>query len=93
MIEEDHFEDGRLPYAGYMPGLKTLGCLGAASCGSTQQEALKNLPEAIELVIGNMMANGEDLPEGFKLSKEALVAVGNGGNRLLACASAHCGPP
>jgi predicted RNase H-like HicB family nuclease len=48
---------------------------GAASWGYTREEALKNLQEATECVIGSMIARGEDLPEGVKPSEEPLVAV------------------
>jgi predicted RNase H-like HicB family nuclease len=72
VVEEDAFEDGRMAYAAYVPELKSLG---AASWGYTREEALKNLQEATECVIGSMIARGEDLPEGVKPSEEPLVAV------------------
>ena len=72
VVEEDPFEDGRMAYAAYVPELRSLG---AASWGYTREEALKNLQEATELVIGSMIARGDDFPEGVKPSEEPLVAV------------------
>jgi predicted RNase H-like HicB family nuclease len=61
-----------MAYAAYVPELKSLG---AASWGYTREEALRNLQEATELVIGSMVARGEDLPPGVRPSEEPLVAV------------------
>jgi predicted RNase H-like HicB family nuclease len=72
VIDEDPFEDGRMAYAAYVPELKSFG---AASWGYSREEAVKNLQEATELVIGSMVARGEDFPEGVKPSEEPLVAV------------------
>jgi predicted RNase H-like HicB family nuclease len=72
VIEEDPFEDGCTAYAAYVPELKSVG---TASWGYTCEETTKNLQEVTELVIERIIARGEPLPEGVKISEELPVAV------------------
>ncbi len=58
VIEEDSFDDGRQAYHAYCPSLK-----GARTWGYTQEEALKNIREVIEMTIESMIEHGESIPE------------------------------
>jgi predicted RNase H-like HicB family nuclease len=58
IIEEDCFDDGRQAYHAYCPSLK-----GARTWGYTQEEALKNIREVIEMTIESIIEHGEPVPE------------------------------
>jgi hypothetical protein len=66
---EDTLEDGPMAYAAYVPKLRPLA---AASSGRTCEEAPKDLQEATELPILNMIPRGDDLPEGARPSDQGL---------------------
>jgi predicted RNase H-like HicB family nuclease len=65
VVEEHLFRDGHMAYAAYVPKLKSLD---ATSWGHAREDALKNLQGATELVIESMIARGEPLPEGVRIS-------------------------
>lgn len=60
VIEEDPFEDGRMAYHAYCPALEEYG---AATWGHTKKEALKNIQEVVEMVIGELIKEGKPIPE------------------------------
>lgn len=72
VIEEDPFEDGKVAYHAYCPGLK-----GASTWGYTTEEALKNIREVVEMVVESMKDRGEPIPEKavIEVSEEPRVAV------------------
>ncbi|MBI4832796.1 MAG: type II toxin-antitoxin system HicB family antitoxin [Candidatus Lindowbacteria bacterium] len=53
-VEKDQFEDGREAYHAYCPALK-----GCHTWGHTYNEALKNIQEAVELYVEDLMERGE----------------------------------
>ena len=60
VIEEDEWLDERIKdpvWQGYIP---TLVHQGASSWGYTQKEALKNLKDAVDLLIESLLAHGEE---------------------------------
>lgn len=71
-IEPDHFPDGRQAFMASIPALRDQG---AVTWGYTKEEALKNAQEVAELVVEDMLANGEKIPEDVLVSDEPLVSV------------------
>ena len=57
LIEEDTFEDGRKAYHAYCPALK-----GCHTWGHTYEEALKNVQEAVELYVEDLIEAGDSIP-------------------------------
>lgn len=72
VIENDRFPDGRVAYHAYVPALKKEG---AVSWGYTPEEALKNVQEAAQLVIEDLAAHNEPIPEDRTVANEPLIAV------------------
>ena len=56
----------------YVPELEEKG---AATWGHTQDEALKNLQEVVQMVIEEMLEDGASLPEVVTASDRTVVAV------------------
>lgn len=48
---------------------------GAATWGTTREEALKNIQEVARIVIEDMIEDGEPLPEGVMVYDEPRVSV------------------
>ncbi len=57
VIEEDQFEDGRKAYHAWCPALG-----GCHTWGHTEEEALANVREAIELYVEDLLDAGEPIP-------------------------------
>jgi len=57
VIEEDQFEDGRKAHHAFCPALK-----GCHTWGHTFEEALKNIQEAVELYVEDLIESGEEIP-------------------------------
>ena len=56
----------------YVPELEARG---AATWGKTREEALRNIQEVAQMVIEDMIEDGEALPESTVVSGEPAVAV------------------
>ena len=56
VIEKDQFENGREAYHAYCPSLK-----GCHTWGHTYSEALKNIEEAAELYVEDLLERGEQI--------------------------------
>lgn len=56
----------------YVPELEEKG---AATWGHTKDEALKNIQEVAQMVIEELLEDGEALPEGVTVSDRPVVAV------------------
>ena len=67
VIERD--EDA---WRAYVPELEAKG---AATWGRTQDEALKNIQEVAQMVIEELLEDGEPLPPGVTVSDRPVVAV------------------
>lgn len=48
---------------------------GAATWGNTQEEALKHIHEVVQMVVEELLEDGEPIPEDLQVSQEPLVAV------------------
>ncbi len=48
---------------------------GAATWGRTREEALKNIQEVAQMVIEDMLEDGESIPQGVMVHDEPLVSV------------------
>jgi predicted RNase H-like HicB family nuclease len=76
VIEPDPFEDGRMAYHAYVPLLEEKG---AATYGSTVEEALAHLQEVVRMVLHSMQRHHEPIPEEpeteVKISSEPAVTV------------------
>ncbi|MEX1257366.1 MAG: type II toxin-antitoxin system HicB family antitoxin [Gemmatimonadota bacterium] len=59
----------------YVPELEEKG---AAAWGNTREEALKNLQEVLQMVIEDLLEDGESLPENARVSEQPAVAVNVG---------------
>ena len=65
VIEEDEWLDERIKdpvWRAYIPALEHKG---ASSWGYTQKEALKNLQDAVDLLVESLLEHGEELPSGI----------------------------
>ncbi len=56
----------------YVPELETKG---AATWGKTKEEALKNIQEVAQMVVEEMLEDGEPLPPSVTVSDKPVVAV------------------
>jgi predicted RNase H-like HicB family nuclease len=56
----------------YVPGLEHLG---AATWGSTREEALTHIREVMEMLVAELVEEGEPIPAAVQVSEEPLVAV------------------
>lgn len=56
----------------YVPGLEELG---AATWGRTRDEALRNIQEVVQIIVEELLEDGEDLPEMVSVSDQPSVAV------------------
>jgi predicted RNase H-like HicB family nuclease len=63
--------DGEAWHA-YCPALKRYG---AVTWGATRVEALKHIREVVEMVVAELVEDGEPLPADAGVSEEPLVAV------------------
>ena len=62
VLEKDNWLDERIKdpiWRAYIPALEHQG---AASWGYTQKEALKNLQDAVDLLVESLLDHGEELP-------------------------------
>jgi predicted RNase H-like HicB family nuclease len=47
----------------------------AVTWGNTQKEALKHIQEVVQMVVEELLVDGEPIPEDVQVSQEPLVAV------------------
>ena len=59
-------------WSAYCPALLKYS---AVTWGNTQEEALKHIQEVVQLVVEELMEDGEPIPEDVQVSQEPLVAV------------------
>jgi predicted RNase H-like HicB family nuclease len=59
-------------WSAYCPALNHLG---AATWGNTQAEALQHINEVVQLVVQELLEDGEPIPEDVQMSSELLVSV------------------
>jgi predicted RNase H-like HicB family nuclease len=60
VIEEDHFDDGGQAYHVYCPALKEYS---ASTWGYTEEEAINNIQEVIQMIIEELSEDGKPIPE------------------------------
>ena len=72
VVEQDPFDDGTMAYHAYCPALK-----GATTWGYTEEEALKNVREVVEMTVESMIERAEPIPDqpGIQVFPEPRVAV------------------
>lgn len=63
VLEKDKWPDEPDSAAVWRAYIPALEAKGAASWGETQEEALENLKDALDLVVAHMRAVGESLPQ------------------------------
>ena len=59
MVEDDSFEDGRQAYRAFCPALEQHG---ASTWATTREEALRNIQEVIEMIVEELVEEGNALP-------------------------------
>lgn len=59
VVERDEFEDGRPAFHSFCPALESLG---AATWGHTQEEALKNIGEVLQVIVDELIEEGKEIP-------------------------------
>lgn len=72
VLEEDRWPDEPPSEAVWRAYVPILESRGVGTWGETREEALKNLQEVLEMVIGSMMEHGEPIPEGPPSEVEAV---------------------
>jgi predicted RNase H-like HicB family nuclease len=60
VVEPDEDAQGNRAWHAYCPALERQG---AATSGRTEAEAIRNINEVVQLVVGSMMEHGEFLPD------------------------------
>ncbi len=63
-------DDGR--WHAYVPELENKG---AATWGTTREEALRNMHEVAQMVVEEMIEDGEPLPESVTIFEQPAVAI------------------
>lgn len=56
----------------YVPGLVAKG---AATWGTSREEALKNIQEVMQMVVEDLLEDGEELPANIQVSETAAGAI------------------
>jgi predicted RNase H-like HicB family nuclease len=56
----------------YCPALETQG---AATWGHTREEALRHIREVLEMIVSELVEEGEPVPASAAVSEEPLVAI------------------
>ncbi len=56
----------------YVPELESRG---AATWGQSKDEALRNIEEVLQMVVEDLLQEGESLPQGVTVADEPMVAV------------------
>lgn len=56
----------------YVPELEARG---AGTWGHTKDEALRNIEEVLQIVVEDLLKEGEPLPQGVSVADEPMVAV------------------
>ena len=59
-------------WSAYCPALLKQG---ASTWGDTKEEALKHIHEVVQMVVQNLIEDGEPIPEDVLVSKEPLVSI------------------
>lgn len=59
-------------WSAYCPALLAHG---ATTWGNSQEEALKHIGEVVQMVVEELLEDGEPIPEDVQVSQEPLVAV------------------
>jgi predicted RNase H-like HicB family nuclease len=59
VVEDDEHEDGRKAFRAYCPALESAG---AASWGTTREEALKNIGDVLQMVVEELIGEGKEIP-------------------------------
>jgi predicted RNase H-like HicB family nuclease len=72
VVEDDEHEDGRKAYHAYCPALESLG---AATWGDTKEEALKNIGDVLQIVVGELISEGKEIPPGALIASVESQAV------------------
>ena len=70
VVEPDEFEDGRKAFSAHCPELP-----GALTWGSTEEEALEKIKEAIQLVLEELQGAGKPIPPSAILTETESPAV------------------
>ena len=65
VLEKDKWPDDPDENAVWRAYIPALEHKGAASWGYTQKEALKNLQDAVDLLVESLLEHGEELPLGL----------------------------
>jgi predicted RNase H-like HicB family nuclease len=66
------FEEADHAWHVYVPGLERQG---AATWGRTRDEALRNIQEVVQMLVEEMLEEGQTLPSMITVSDQASVAV------------------
>jgi predicted RNase H-like HicB family nuclease len=53
----------------------TLAAQGAATWGETREEALRHMQEVVQLIVNELIEDGEPVPEEVEAFSEPLIAV------------------
>ena len=56
----------------YCPALEQIG---GATWGKTREETLKHINEVVQVIVHELIEDGEPIPEDLKISDEPLVSV------------------
>lgn len=59
-------------WSAYVPGLEDKG---AAAWGRSRDEAIRNMQEVAQMVIEELLEDGEALPESIQVSERPMLAV------------------
>lgn len=66
------FEQADEAWHVYVPGMEELG---AATWGKTKDEALRNIQEVVQIIVEELLEDGEELPAMVTIADQPSVAV------------------
>lgn len=59
-------------FIAYCPALKDLG---ATTWGETEQDAVRNIHEVVEMIVDELLEDGEPIPKEVQVSEDTLISL------------------
>ena len=70
VVEPDQFEDGTPSFHAYCPALQ-----GARTSGKTQEEALRNIQEVVQMIVDLLVEEGKPIPPDIEIESFAVLVT------------------
>ena len=70
VVEPDEKEDGTPSFHAYCPSLR-----GARTHGRTEAEALQNINDVVQMIVGELIEEGKPVPPDIEIESPAVVVT------------------